>query len=96
MFWASAGGTSLRALPADPRVGVRIYVPHLELELPLLPDIDFDDLREIELPQPILGMPYLRRQMQPKWLTTDESLCFQEWGGYGEVPAALRQRFPNY
>jgi len=96
MFWASSGGTALCAPPQNPKVGVRIYVPHLELELPLLPDIDFDDLREIELPQPILSMPYLRLHHHPAWLLTDSALGFQDWGGHGEVPPVLRQRFPNY
>ena len=83
-------------LPATPLVGVRIYIPGLRLKLPIfIPDINFDDLREIELPQPILDMEYLRQRRQPAWLGTAPGLGFRDWKGYGPVPPGVRERFPD-
>ena len=83
-------------LPPIPLVGVRIYIPGLRLRLPFfLPDINFDDLRELELPMPILEVEYLRQHRQPSWLGTSDNLNFKDWKGHGPVPPALRLRFPD-
>jgi len=81
--------------PSELLVGVRIYIPHLKLGLPLLPDINLDDLRNIELPQPILKMEYLHEERHPDWLETDDSFGFTDWKGSGEVPPDVRRRFPD-
>ena len=94
MFWTTPDAAHLDALPAEPRLGVRIYVPDLRLDVPFLPDVGFDDLREIDLPQPLmrlgsLGMP------PPEWLAIRPN-GFDGWTGFGPVPAALRERFPDH
>lgn len=88
-------GLSLE-LPSNPLVGVRIYIPGLRLRLPLfLPDFNFDDLREIELPLPILRIDYLKNGKRPSWLGHDDNLGFKDWKSYGPVPPAVRLRFPD-
>lgn len=99
-FEAAAVHTAIARMPGEitetPQVGVRIYVPRLRLRLPsLLPDIPFDDLREVELPMPILEIDYLRGGRWPSWLGTGDNLTFGHWRGYGDVPAAVRERFPD-
>jgi hypothetical protein len=97
MFWTTPMDSAATDMPPTPLVGVRIYIPNLTFKLPLiLPDFDLDDLREIELPQPILRMAYLREHRSPRWLHTDPAtLGFGGWGGHGAVPKAIRERFPH-
>lgn len=96
MFWVSPQLPPAETLPEEPLVGVRIYIPNLRLRLPLfLPDINFDDLRQIELPQPIVTMSYLQSGRTPDWLGIGSQYLFREWSGYGPVPPVLRQRFPD-
>jgi hypothetical protein len=94
MFWVTPGVDSTCTLPQEPLVGVRLYVPRLHLKLPLLPDLGFDDLREIDLPQPILRLEYLHAETHPDWLATKPN-GFAGWSGHGPVPASLRDRFPD-
>ena len=95
MYWASLMEATLAKPPESPMVGVRVYIPHLRLRLPsLLPDIDFDDLRNVELPQPILDMNYLRNDQYPSWLDVNQDAIIN-WSDVGPVPAELRERFPN-
>ncbi len=83
-------------LPETPLVGVRIYIPGLRLRMPFLPDVNFDDLREIELPLPILSMEYLQRKQQPSWLGSGDNSGLKDWRGHGPVPPAVRERFPDF
>jgi len=97
MFWVNLMDTDAEFpadLPATPLVGVRVYIPGLRLRLPLLPDVGFDDLREIELPMPILSMQYLKDSSQPSWLGKTKT-GFMNWRGVGPVPTEIRQRFPD-
>ena len=74
-----------------------MYIPGLRFRLPLyLPDINIDDLREIELAMPVMCLDYLAQQKQPVWLGADENLTFEKWKGYGDVPPAIRNRFPDH
>jgi hypothetical protein len=82
-------------VPSTPFVGLRIYFPDLKLELPLLPDINVDDLRELELPMPILDLEFLRRNGQPSWLEVNANLGFKNWEQYGPIPPEIRKRFPD-
>lgn len=96
VFWATPPHLSAAAPPPAPLVGVRIYVPRLRLALPsLLPDIGFDDLREIDLPQPILGLEALRRNALPEWLSVTPAPGLAGWVGHGPLPEELRRRFPD-
>jgi hypothetical protein len=96
MFWVGSQTPERCELPQNPLLGVRIYVPRLRIKLPfILPDINLDDLREVELPQAMLEMSYLQGRSYPAWLETDSEFGFTEWKGYGEVPAAIRERFPD-
>lgn len=94
MFWTTPEAAHLDSLPSEPRLGVRMYVPELRLDLPFLPDVGFDDLREIDLPQPLMrlgGTPLPALD----WLAVRRS-GFEGWTGFGPVPADLRARFPDY
>jgi len=96
LFWTAPPEVAERDLPPQPRVGVRIYVPHLRLKLPsFLPDIGFDDLREVDLPQPIVRLEYLKDGPNPVWLPQGRNIGFADWKGHGPVPQELRARFPD-
>jgi hypothetical protein len=96
LFWTAPPEATRRELPAEPRLGVRIYVPHLRLKLPsFLPDIGFDDLREVDLPQPIVRLEYLHDMLRPVWLPPGRKAGFADWKGHGPVPEELRARFPD-
>lgn len=96
MFWVTPQRPRAETMPDAPLVGVRIYIPKLRLRLPLfLPDINFDDLRQIELPQPMLALSYLQNGAPPAWLGIGKQYLFSTWSGHGPVPPELRQRFPD-
>jgi hypothetical protein len=82
-------------LPSTPLVGLRIYIPGLKLKLPLLPDVNVDDLREVELPMPILDLEYIRQNQQPSWLDVNANLGFTNWEQYGALPPEIRREFPD-
>jgi len=97
MFWvsplASVEEPALE-VPEEPLLGVRVYIPHLRLRMPLLPDVGFDDLREIELPMPILAMSFVESGDKPSWLGSRQA-GFRDWEGVGPVPDDIRKRFPD-
>jgi hypothetical protein len=96
MFWTSPLDTASGRLPRVPLVGIRIYVPSLRFELPsILPDIDLDDLRTLDLPLPLVEVAYLRQGRQPAWLPLEGDLDIRDWRGVGPVPPGVRARFPN-
>jgi hypothetical protein len=97
VFWVTPRDSRRTHLPQYPLVGARIYVPHLQLRLPsILPDIDFEDLREVDLPQPILSLDYLRAGLAPDWLRPAHLRGFDGWEGVGPLPEGIRQRYPDY
>jgi hypothetical protein len=95
VFWVTPGADTLASLPSVPLVGVRLYVPNLVLSLPFLPDVGFDDLRELDLPQPILALEIMRGGPHPAWLRVVKDVGFEGWTCHGPVPAAVRRRFPD-
>jgi hypothetical protein len=95
VFWVTPRDPSRPVSPAVPLAGARIYVPHLKLRLPVLPDLGFEDLRPVDLPQPILPIAYLREKRFPSWLRAASIRGFQDWEGVGPLPVAIRQRFPD-
>jgi len=96
LFWVSPLDAPLESLPETPLVGIRIHVPGLRFELPsILPDIDLDDLRALDLPLPLLQVGYIHQGRLPAWLGRDGAFALKDWRGLGPVPAAVRERFPN-
>jgi len=75
----------MRADPIrEPLVGICVYIPGLRLELPsLLPDINLDDIRTLELPMPLLPVTQLRRGQLPGWMPVGAHLDFSDWNGVG-------------
>lgn len=97
MFWTSPLDAATGLLPKVPLAGIRIYIPSLKFALPsVLPDIDLDDLRILQLPVPMLEVTYLRQGRQPPWLTLQGDLTLRDWRGEGPLPAGVRERFPNH
>lgn len=96
VYWVTPDAQSLTALPTVPLVGARLYVPNLVLSLPLLPDVGFEDLRELDLPQPIMTLDVLRGPAPLGWLRASPASGFAGWASHGPVPADVRQRFPDY
>jgi hypothetical protein len=94
MFWTMPQLAGRGTTPDPAMIGVRIYVPQLTLKLPFLPDVGFDDLREIDLPQPILRLEYLHGEAHPDWLQASSG-GFQGWTGNGPIPDEIRARFPD-
>jgi len=96
VFWVTPRDPQRTGLPDNPLVGVRIYAPHLRLRLPgFLPDLGFEDLRAVDLPQPILEIAYLRQRGQPAWLEPAQLRGFKRWEGLGPLPPDVRRRFPD-
>jgi hypothetical protein len=96
VFWVSPRDPSALELPKKPLIGARIYVPHLRLRLPsILPDISFEDLRTVDLPQPILELSYLREHKHPAWLEQLQMRGFKDWDDIGPLPPGLRARYPD-
>jgi len=92
---SSRSSRNASSLPATPLLGLRVYVPGLKLRLPLLPDINVEDLREAEVITPVLDLAYLRRGDYPSWLEVNPNLGFEGWTGHGPVPPEIRRRFPD-
>ncbi len=95
-FWVSSAD-SMRADPIrEPLVGICVYIPGLRLELPsLLPDINLDDIRTLELPMPLLPVTQLRGGQLPGWMPVGAHLDFSDWNGVGGVPPGVRQLLPD-
>ena len=94
VFWVTPRVAGTCSPPQVPLVGMRVYVPRLKLRLPFLPDVAFDDLREMDLPQPLLRLEYVRGAPHPEWLQA-RALGLDGWHGYGPLPDGLRERFPD-
>jgi hypothetical protein len=95
VFWVTPRAPMREKTPETALVGARIYVPHLKLRLPLIPDIGFEDLRTVDLPQPILPISYLREKRYPAWLEAASIRGFEDWEGVGALPPEMRRRFPD-
>ncbi len=96
VFWVTPRATLGPMLPQLPLVGARIYVPHLRFRLPsIIPDFTFEDLREVDLPQPVLSLDYLKENRYPGWLEPAYMRGFKGWEGAGPLPPGLRKQFPD-
>lgn len=95
-FWATPRDANRTTLPRKPLVGSAVYVPGIKFELPsLLPDLSFNDLRLIDVPQPILSLEYIQGQKYPRWIRRAEPRGFKDWDSYGPIPPDLQVRFPD-
>lgn len=96
MFWSTPRDVYRTELPPTPLVGSSVYVPGVVLELPsFLPDVGFEDLRLVDLPAPILTLPYLEGERFPKWIHRARPRGLKNWESYGPIPPDLRLRFPD-
>lgn len=95
-FWATPREASRTELPRTPLVGSSVYVPGVKFELPsFLPDLGFDDLRLVDVPQPILSLEYIQAKKYPAWMQRAEPRGFKDWSSFGPIPPDLRLRFPD-
>ncbi|HET9888081.1 MAG TPA: hypothetical protein VFR10_11255 [bacterium] len=77
--------------------GSAIYFPKLQLEMPLLPDVGFDDLRKYDYAEPFFTVDAVKA-LQAKnldWLRIKKNLRFRNWEGEGDIPKFLRERYPD-
>jgi hypothetical protein len=96
MFWSTPRSIQRQQLPRLPLVGSAIYVPNVHLELfSILPDVDFNDLRLLDLPQPILKRSYVLSKEYPDWMKRGEPRGFKDWDSVGPIPPDLQIRFPD-
>jgi hypothetical protein len=96
MYWSTPRDVGRTTLPNTPLVGSSVYVPGIRLELPsFLPDFDFADLRLVDLPAPILTLPYLQGEHFPSWIRRARPRGLKGWDSYGPIPPDLRLRFPD-
>jgi hypothetical protein len=95
-FWTTRPTDHPPYLPRNPRVGSLIYIPGLKFALPLLPDLDLDDVRVLGLPMPFLDTEDMRRGALPDWLPADGDLTLDSWTSEGPVPTDLRAYFPTF
>jgi hypothetical protein len=94
-FWATRPRETAPHLPPSPRVGSAIHLPGLVFALPVLPDIDLDDVRLLGLPMPFVEAEDLRRGALPSWLPSDGELGLEAWTSEGPLPPGLRAHFPT-
>jgi hypothetical protein len=77
--------------------GSAIYFPKLQLEMRMLPDVGFDDLRKYDYAEPFLTMDAVKELQAKKldWLQVKKNLRFRNWEGEGDIPQFLRERYPD-
>ena len=84
--------------PGRPRLGASAYFPHIHLNLPaFLPSIGLADLRDFDVPQPVLTMSWFVQQAkeQADWITAYPDGMVGPWDPVGPRPRVLDQRFPD-
>ena len=94
-FWTTRPSDQPPYLPRTPRVGSLIYIPGLKFRLPVLPDIDLDDVRVLGLPMPFLDTEDMRRGALPDWLPTDTDLTLDSWTSEGSAPRRPPRALPD-
>jgi len=85
--------------PPRLRVGARAYFPHIHLNMPFfLPDLGLSDLREFDVPQPILPIDWFRQHEQEAfdWVQVfADNAILVPFDEVGPVPAVVLDRFPD-
>ena len=96
MYWSTPRDLFRVGLPRTPLVGSCVYVPGVQLDLPsILPNVGFEDLRAVDLPQPILALTDLEAARYPAWIRRAKPRGFKDWETYGPIPPDLQIRFPD-
>ncbi len=107
MFVRRAGSHRLAALavwrsatvgdrdPVRPRAGACAYFPRISIGLPFLPDVGLDDLRDFDLPSPVVSMLWVHAHPRAPWMTVSPDAYFRPWEAIGPRPAELERRFPD-
>jgi hypothetical protein len=94
IFWRSA--TVGDRDPDQPRAGAYAYFPRISLSLPFfLPDIGLDDLREFDLPNPVVSMDWVRAHPSKPWVRISPDAFFVPWKAMGPIPEQVERRFPD-
>jgi hypothetical protein len=83
--------------PVHPRVGACAYFPHLRMKLPFLPGIGLSDLRDFDVPEPVLPREWFTRDRsrKPEWLDARKNLEIRSWDQVGPRPEILKAIFPE-
>jgi hypothetical protein len=94
VYWRSV--TAGDRDPDRPRAGAYAYFPRISLSLPFfLPDIGLDDLREFDLPNPVVSMDWVRAHPSKPWVRVSPDAFFIPWKAMGPVPEEVERRFPD-
>jgi len=84
--------------PERARLGACAYFPEISIRLPsFLPDLGLDDLRDFDVPQPVLEMDWFARRQThlPDWIDVHLDGGFKPWRARGPRPKILEERFPD-
>jgi hypothetical protein len=81
--------------PARPRIGACAYFPRIRIKLSLLPDLGLDDLRDFDVPQPIVATEWARKTLQRDWIRVKQDAILSPWEAVGPRPAVIAERFPD-
>jgi hypothetical protein len=82
----------------QPRLGACAYFPQLKVKLPwLLPDIGFQDHRELAFPFPLMPDTWFSHPEVyfPPWFPANTSGEMLDWGGIGPRPGIIDTLFPD-
>lgn len=84
--------------PARPRIGACAYFPAIHLRLPsFLPDLGLQDLREFDVPQPVLRTDRYQREAARgyRWVAFRSDRILVPWSPIGPYPVFLDESFPD-
>lgn len=94
VFWRSL--TTGERDPERPRAGACAYFPHISLNMPFfLPDLGLDDLREFDLPNPVVSVEWAHAHPGKPWVSVSPDVFFSPWEAIGPRPEEVVRRFPD-
>jgi hypothetical protein len=94
VFWRSV--TAGERDPARPRAGACAHFPRISIRLPFfLPDLGLDDLRDFDLPNPVISMDWVRTRPSKPWVSVSPDAFFHPWEAIGPRPVEVDRRFPD-
>jgi hypothetical protein len=107
MYARKAGNHPLQALvtwrsmthgdrdPARPRSGACAYFPRFQIQLRFLPDLGLEDLRDFNLPSPVVALSWVRSHPSRPWMKVTPDAFYEPWETSGPRPLELDRRFPD-